>query len=672
MAFKFQELSIPKLAVVGAGQIGPDIALHFTKVLAPHKVPVVLVDISAEALQKAEKKIGKKIDKGMETGAFKEEQARKMKDNIQYTTNYQEIKGSGIVLEAATENEKVKHKIFSEVEKLCKPQCLFFSNSSHMQPENIFSEVEDQSRCMVTHYFFPAERNPIVEVVPGENTSEHWVSRVMDFYEFIGKIPIRVKSSYGYAIDPVFEGLGQAAILCLERGYGSEKEIDQVARETLGLGVGPFTALNLTGGNPITAHGLDKMNKLLMPWFRTPDKLKEAVENNTSWNTASRGEKVEVEESKKDRISREFLGAYFGLASFIIDLGITNVSDLDMAAEIALVVKPPFRMMNKIGIQKALSLVKEYSNNHQGFKVPTSLLEAGQKGGWKISRIMEKREEDVAVLTIRRPKVLNALNKDVVRELKERLVQIENDPNIRGSVLTGYGNKAFVSGADIQELAKLKTPEEAYRNCREYHEVLNSIENLKKPVVCAMNGIAFGGGNELAMACTLRISRKNMPVLIRQPEVNLGFIPGAGGTQRLPRIVGLDKGAEILRTGRVVSSKEAKKLGLIYDEVKGDLVKEGIRLARKIAQGKLKVKSLYREPLELSNGGQDLQLGHLSRKIDGILKQAIYEGATLNLNEGLEKEAKLFGECLNTEDMKIGLKTFMTKGPKAKAEFVNR
>jgi enoyl-CoA hydratase/3-hydroxyacyl-CoA dehydrogenase len=494
MSYIYKNLSISKLSIIGAGQIGPDICLHFSKVFSKHNVELVLVDISEDALANAQTKIEKKIQKGVDTGAFKPAMADAMKNSISYTTDYQNIAESNIVLEAATEDEKIKNIIFNQVEDICDDDCLFLSNSSHMRPEVIFHNIQNKSRCLVTHYFFPAERNPVVEIIPGEETDVSVTQSLMGLYESIGKVPIEVKSSYGYAVDPIFEGLCQTAILCLEKGYGTVKEIDAVAQKSLGLGVGPFTALTLTGGNPITNHGLDEMNHELIPWFKSPKLLQDAVENNTSWDIAKRGEKVEVSPEKLPVLEKQFLGAYFALSSYIIDIGISNVSDVNMACEVALVMKAPFALMNKMGLDSACQIVEDFCVEHKEFPFSESLNNARQKGKWDISNIVKTVQDGVAVFTIRRPKVLNALNLGVIAELETGLIDAENDNSILGSVITGFGVKAFVSGADINMLASLKTPEEGYENARSFQVVFSRIQNMKKPIVCAMNGFAFGGG----------------------------------------------------------------------------------------------------------------------------------------------------------------------------------
>jgi len=184
-----------------------------------------------------------------------------------------------------------------------------------------------------------------------------------------------------------------------------------------------------------------------------------------------------------------------------------------------------------------------------------------------------------------------------------------------------------------------------------------------------MNGLAFGGGNELAMACTARIARKGLAVLAGQPEPKLGIIPGYGGTQRLPRLVGLANAWPLLRTGNPISSSEALKIGLINEEVEGDLKKAAIALVKKIISGEISIPSIKKEPIEITESLPEVDIGHLSRKTDDILKKAILGGAKKTLEEGLKLEAKTLGECVETKDMRIGMETFMNFGPKRNAEF---
>lgn len=671
--FSFKKKNIEKIAVIGSGQIGPDIALYFSKVFARHAVPVVVLDVAQDALDQGKAKTHKKIDKGVDAGAFKPEAAAAMKDNITFTNDYDAAAGAQIVIEAASEDKGIKNKIFQQLEAVCPPDALFVSNSSHMEPEVIFENLASKQRSMVTHYFFPAERNPIVEVVPGRETDPALTEWVMDLLQWMGKVPLQVGSRYGYAIDPVFEGLFQAAALCVEAGLGTTKEVDEVARQTLGLGVGPFTAMNLTGGNPITDHGLDQMNQKIMPWFKSPSILKEAVTKSASWEVAARGEKVDVDEKRAAQVSKRMLGAYFGLASEVLDSGIINISDLELGLELALVIKGPFKAMNEIGVRDAARLVTDYAAENPGFKVAAVLQkQAEQNKPWKVPVILRHDRDGVAILTFRRPAVLNAINDEAIVQLRERAEEVAKDDSVRAVVLTGYGSKAFVSGADIGFLAKLETAEAAERMSLDFQGSIAALENMSKPVVCAMNGVAFGGGCEIAMGCHARIAPKRAKLLAAQPEVNLGLIPGAGGTQRLPRIVGFDTANGLLRTGRPLSAEAAHEIGLVDRLSEGDLVEDAVAFALEIADGKESPKPMEKNPLSPPDKLPEVDLGHLSTAVDKILCRAVIEGGRMTLDEGLKLEAKLFGEVCLTEDKKIGTKNFIEKGARSKAEFVHR
>lgn len=672
MAFEMFGRKIGKVAVVGSGQIGPDIALHFRQVLARHDVPVVVVDIAEEALEQGEKRCARKIGKLVEKGKMKQGKADALLGGLSWTTDYSALGGADVVVEAATENPEIKHKIFKQIEASASKTGLLLSNSSHMEPEAIFDELQDRSRCAVTHYFFPAERNPIVEVVPGKDTSPETTQFLLKFYEAVGKIPIEVKSRYGYAIDPIFEGLFEAAALCVEEGMGTVKEVDFAAQKALKMGVGPFTAHNLTGGNPLTHHGLQHMHDRIGPWFKVPRLLDDAVKENRTWGTAQRGEKVQLDPGKQQAIADDMMGAYFGIVCEILDSGISSVEDMEMAVSMALAMMPPFAFMNKVGVGKALQLVQAYAKKHPDFKVPGSLEKQAASGEpWTIPMVVRRDEGDVAILTVRRPAVLNALNDEVIRQIKVRAEEVAADDAIKGVVITGFGTRAFVAGADIKELAVLETPEQAYEKSRTGHFSTKAIENMGKPSVAALNGLAFGGGSELAMAANVRIA-VNTPVLVGQPEPKLGIIPGFGGTQRFPRWVGLASCWKLLRDGEPISASQALEIGYIKEIVEEDVVGRAVELVREMAAGKAETPKIPAEPIDVPADLPDVDIGHLSTKIDEILRDVILEGAKSTLEEGLEIEAKGFGKCLETEDMRIGMENFIKNGPRARAEFKNR
>ncbi|MBN1222793.1 MAG: enoyl-CoA hydratase/isomerase family protein [Candidatus Aminicenantes bacterium] len=670
MAWDIFGRTIRKIGVVGSGNIGPDIALYFSKVLHEYGVPVVVVDISEEALKSGEARVNGKFGRGIKTGAFKKEEVDSMTSNLTWTTDYSQLDGADLVIEAATEDVGIKRKIFAQLEKTCPETAILASNSSHMEPEYIFEDMIHKERCLVIHYFFPAERNIVVEIVPGKDTDEAITLYLLQFYEQIGKAPIKVKSRYGYAVDPIFEGIFLAAALLVEKRFGTVKQMDAMVQRALGMGVGPFTAMNLTGGNPITQHGVSAMHEKIMPWFHSPKILDAQVELGTWWDTSFRGDLVPYNESVYERVADTMKGAYFGLVCEALDSGLAELGDLEMAVGTALVVKAPFQMMNEVGVGRALELVKAYAGEFPGFKVPEVLVKQAETGKpWLIPMVYRVDKGDVAVVTIRRPAALNALNTPIMQQLRKTFEDIKADDAIKGAMLTGFGGKAFVSGADINEIASMRSPDELTEFASNGQNVLSFIENLGKPVVCTMNGLAFGGGNELAMACTARIAKKGMRILAGQPEPKLGIVPGYGGTQRLPRWVGLTAAWPILRTGNPISSEQALKLGLIQEEVEGDVREAGIALTEKLISGEVRVPPIKKEPLEIPASLPDVDIGHLSRRTDAILQKAVLEGAKMTLEEGLKHEAKILGECVTTKDMRIGMETFIKFGPRKNAEF---
>jgi enoyl-CoA hydratase/3-hydroxyacyl-CoA dehydrogenase len=647
--------TVSRVAIVGSGHIGPDIAFYFSRVLAPHGIPIMVTDVSRDALEAGRSRLLRRIKKATESGSFKASDVIALEKNVTFTLDKSLLIGAELAIEAATEKLEVKQSIFEELERLLPPQAILASNSSHLEPERIFERVRKPERCLVHHFFFPADKNPLVELVPHPRTNvTDWCLR---FYERIGKVPIQAKSRYGYAINPIFEGLFLAAALLDEEGL-PPAVIDAIASRALGMGAGPFTIMNLTGGNPITQAGLAGYHDVIMPWFRSTARLDEKVATRELWESSDRGETVSYSNAIYEKASRRLLGAYFGLACEVLESGISTLGDLDMAIETGLSMKAPFTFMNELGYKRVKELVTAYAAEQPGFKVPRDF------GPWDIPCVFRETIGDIAVLTVRRPRSLNALNRDVLRQLDAQLAAVKKDPLLRGAVITGFGTKAFVSGADIGMLSAVKSSEEARALSRESNEILRRIETLGKPVIAAMNGLSLGGGSELAYACTARVARKGVSMLFGQPEVRLGIIPGAGGSQRLPRLIDFSTAWRILRTGGVLSGDEAKKLGLILEQVDGDLVGRAIEIARTIKPDPVPPPRIPAVPLEVDLGG-------LSRKVDEILKKAVLTGIRMPIEQALEFESQCFGEVFTTRDCQIGLENYLRTGLKQPAVFTH-
>jgi enoyl-CoA hydratase/carnithine racemase len=243
------------------------------------------------------------------------------------------------------------------------------------------------------------------------------------------------------------------------------------------------------------------------------------------------------------------------------------------------------------------------------------------------------KDAAVAVLTVNRPKVLNALNTQTLDELRRAILDVKHDAGVRVVILTGAGEKSFVAGADINELAT-QTPVTGREHAIAGQHVLDLIEHLGKPVIAAINGYALGGGCELAMACTIRIAAETAK--LGQPEINLGLIPGYAGTQRLARLVGRGRALELLLTGDQITAQEAYRLGLVNRVVAAaDLMAEAKKLAAALAA---------KAPVALR-----------------YVLEAVHKGLEMPFPQAQIFEATLFGLVASTDDMREGTKAFLEK-----------
>jgi len=253
--------------------------------------------------------------------------------------------------------------------------------------------------------------------------------------------------------------------------------------------------------------------------------------------------------------------------------------------------------------------------------------------GLTLENVLYEKKGPIAYVTLNRPKVMNALNQRTWENLRAAFEDARDDAAVRGVILTGAGDTAFIAGADISELAHV-TAVEAEKSSSYGQEILNLIENLGKPVIAAVNGYALGGGCETAMACTIRVAAEHAK--FGQPEVTLGLIPGGGGTQRLPRLVGKGRALQLILSGGMISAQEAYRIGLVNEVVPAaDLITRAEAILTQIfANAPIAVK---------------------------FALEAVHKGLETSQAEGLSLEASLFGLCAGTEDKKEGTSAFLEK-----------
>jgi enoyl-CoA hydratase/carnithine racemase len=253
--------------------------------------------------------------------------------------------------------------------------------------------------------------------------------------------------------------------------------------------------------------------------------------------------------------------------------------------------------------------------------------------GLTVENALYDKRDAIGYVTVNRPKALNALNTPTWKDLRTVFENVRDDDAIRGAILTGAGDKAFIAGEDIGELAHA-TSVDAERSSRSGQAVLDLIENLGKPVIAAVNGFALGGGCETAMACTIRVAAEH--ARFGQPEVKLGIPPGAGGTQRMPRLVGKGRALQIILSGEMISAQEAYRIGLVNEVVPaGELIARCEAILKQI---------LANAPIAVR-----------------FALDAVNKGMEMSVSAGLSLEASVFAICAGTDDKREGTAAFLEK-----------
>ena len=504
-----------EMAVIGAGHIGPDIAYYLRTGLPDKKL--VLVDVVEEPLQKAEKRFQEYAQKGIERKKMSPETAKKVLSNITYTTDYSRIKNCGLIIEAATESLPLKKKIFAELEKIVDKEVILTSNTSGIPAQQIFSDLKHPERTTITHFFAPAWRSMAVEIINWEGANDDLLNYLIWFFANTGKAPVVTDNVPSFMLNRIFENWTNEAAYLVDRA--TTLQIDSVTEEF--VGGGPFYVLDMSGGNPITYES--QLRRLSERACYAPAPILLSVDH---WKVARPGTKVDVPLDTKEWIRDRMLGVVFSQCFDIADRNIGTRSDLNFGSLIALGFKKGvFELMAEMGESEVQRIMAAFSKERPGFPQPrrpiADYLDFPRD-------ILVDDLDGVRTITIRRPQVANSLGSGTCNEILTALKQGAADPSVKGFIITGYGTNAFCAGADIGGfIATIDNRPAGVALARGNSEVLHYIDKMDKPVVAAMNGLAMGGGVELAMRCHSMVA--DGKAFFQLPEITLGILPGMGG-----------------------------------------------------------------------------------------------------------------------------------------------
>jgi enoyl-CoA hydratase/3-hydroxyacyl-CoA dehydrogenase len=653
-----------KVGVIGSGAIGPDLAYGFVSALAGKEgSKVTLVDIRQEALDAGIDRIKGYVGKGLDRGKLNPKAAKAIEAALFATTRLADLADCDYVLEAATEDLTIKQAILADLEKVVSPDCLIGFATSGLPRSRIAAKAEHPDRCFVNHPFFPAWRALPIEVVLSPDTAKS--EQMVATLSRLGKVPIVTADVVCFAADDVFCNYCAEAARIVAEGIATPAQVDDIVNEAVGGG-GPFNVMDLTRGNLLNVKCLKLMEEAETgsDWFAPPPIFSEQA--NTPWHDRKHPGDPSHDEALAETVRNRILAVLLARTFFVLDNDICSARELNWLTRNALGYRQGLLdLAVDMGMDRVHAICAAYAKDNPGFELPPSV--AAKKVPEFYRNIDVELEGDIAMVRVQRPEAMNALSKQTMLELETAFAGLEADSNVKGVVLSS-GNGAL-AGADITELAALPTPKEAVAMCRFGHAILDKISAMKTPVVAAVNGPVLGGGSELSMACHARVVGRGL--MLGQPEVNLGIIPGYGGTQRLPRLIGVERGFDLLRTGRPIVAKEACAWGWATGEPEADFVGAAKALLRRHIAGELKLKPVDPSPMELPAKIPPLDIGHHSLAIDEIIIDVIREGLATTLDKALIVEAEGFGRCKRTVDFDIGMKNFLQNGPRVPAVFMH-
>jgi enoyl-CoA hydratase/3-hydroxyacyl-CoA dehydrogenase len=616
-------MNIKKVGVVGCGLMGAGIA----QVAAQAGYETVVREINDELLEKGLGRISAFLDKGVEKKKMTPAQRDLTWSSIQGTTDLADLADCDLIIEAIFEDLGVKQELFKELDGICQEGTIFASNTSSLAIKDMAAATGRPDRVVGLHYFYPVVINRLLEVIATGDTASETVEALLTFGRVTGKIPIVVQDAPGFAVNRFFVPWLNEAARILGEGVANIPTIDEAARETFHIGMGPFALMNATG-IPIAYHSTSSLAKELGEFHAPAVALAERFESGEQW-----GLEGEINEDVKAEVGERLLGVTLGVAAQLVDEGVASAEDTDQGALVGLRwARGPFGMMNDLGIERSLELVEAIAERYDSFDVPEILRRQAAIGPWTLRDVKLEVKDHVAVITMNRPEAMNALNGKVLRELKEAVAQVRDDPAVRVVIITGEG-PAFVAGADIRAMMN-KSLVEIRRFTAFGQGVLNDIEKLEKPVIAAINGFALGGGLELALACDIRLA--STEARLGFPEVGLGIFPGFGGTQRAARLLGKGRACELIFTGDQIGVKEAASMGLVNRVLPPrELMAEAHKLAGRIAR---------QAPLAVARA-----------------KAAINQSLQTGLDAGLAYELEGVTLTFGTEDQNEGMTAFLER-----------
>ena len=648
-----------KAVVVGAGVMGHGIA----EVAALAGFDVVMVDVAEEFLSKGLEKIKWSLEKFVEKKRISREEADAALGRIKTTTRLEEaVADADLVIEAVPEKIEVKRDVFARVCSRAPRHALIATNTSTLPITELAAATDRPENFVGMHFFNPPPLMPLLEVIKGEKTSEETLQKAAELGKKMGKtVVVCRKDVPGFIVNRILTPLLNNACRMVTDGEASVVEIDSAVKYRAGLPMGLFELSDYTGIDVIHLASLSIRER--EPGAAEPCRLfRELYEKGAYGMKSGRGfyeygkgvyERPSIPREAGEKVDLvRVLAPAVNAAAWLLRNGVASLEDIETAVKLGLGwPKGVFEMADELGLDSVVSALNSLAEKYGEYNKPDPLLtqlvsegKLGKKTGQGFhtytaeqtgyTEIIYEKKPPIAWITLNRPHRLNTITPKMIQELTDALLTVWRDSEVRVVVLKGAGGRAFSAGADVTAFTEIRTKADGERFLRDFQEVMNIIESMPKPVIAGIDGYALGGGCELIQACDMRVATNRSE--FGQPEVNLGLMPGAGGTQRLPRLVGLARAMELMMLGTRIGAEEAYRIGLVNKVVPVEKFDEELRsLAEKLAS---------QPPLALK-----------------AIKQSALQAREAPLSRGLAMERSLFADLLFTKDFMEGISAFFAK-----------
>ncbi|WP_297886585.1 3-hydroxyacyl-CoA dehydrogenase/enoyl-CoA hydratase family protein [uncultured Halorubrum sp.] len=651
---------VQRVTVLGAGNMGHGIA----EVAALAGYDVSLRDINEELVQKGYDQIEWSLGKLAEKDRIGDDEADAALDRVDAFVELEDaLDGADVVVEVVPEKMAIKKDVYDDVVAHAPDEAVFVTNTSSLSITEL-SEVTDRpERFCGMHFFNPPVRMDLVEVISGKHTSEETLELIEGLAESMGKTPVRVrKDSPGFIVNRILVPLMNEAAWIVESGDATMEAVDSTTKFDMGLPMGSFELADQVGID-VGYHVLEYMHEVLGDAYRPCPLLGEKVEAEDLGKKTGKGfydyedgDGAQIpSDALDDDVRRRLLAVMANETAGLIGNDVADADDVDEAVKLgAGFPDGPAKLADEEGLDalvETLDALAEETGEAR-YEATDYLREAAASGGFRgdgggdagdaeggptfeVLNVDVDADARVGHVEIDRPHRMNTISGDVLDELADAIDLLDGDDDVRAILLSGAGDRAFSAGADVQSMAAGGAdPIHAVELSRQGQQTFGKFEESDKPVIAAIDGYCLGGGMELATAADMRIASERSE--LGQPELDLGLLPGWGGTQRLARVVGEGRAKEIILTADRYDAETMADYGFVNEVVPGDELDER---AQELAE-------------QLAGGPPIAQK---------YTKRAIHAGRTDN-EAGLEVEAMGFGHVMNTDDLIEGVTAFMGDG----------